>query len=112
MRAAPPRATKVAFLTDIATPYMVAVLEALAERVDLVTLFCARTGTRGADWEFAEPFAFRHRVLEGPTLRRRTPDAADLYPNPRILRALAAERPAAVISGAFSFPTMFAAVYG
>jgi hypothetical protein len=61
MGAAPPRATKVAFITDIVTPYMVAVLEALAQRVDLVALFCAHTGSRGADWAFAEPFAFRHR---------------------------------------------------
>src|SRR5690348_12708956 len=76
----PPSAPKVAFVTDIVTPYMVAVLEALAVRVDLVTLFCAQTGTRGAEWEFAEPFPFRHRVLNGLTLRRRTPDAADLYP--------------------------------
>jgi hypothetical protein len=106
------RTTKVAFVTDIVTPYMVAVLGALAERVDLVALFCARTGTRGAEWSFADPFPFRHRVLHGPTLRRRTPDAADLYPNPRILAALLAERPAAVISGAFSFPSLAGAVYG
>jgi glycosyltransferase involved in cell wall biosynthesis len=112
MGAVPPRATKVAFVTDIVTPYMVAVLEALARQVDLVALFCAHTGSRGAEWAFAEPLPFRHRILEGPTLRRRTPDAADLYPNPRILAALLAERPAAVISGAFSFPTMLAALYG
>jgi glycosyltransferase involved in cell wall biosynthesis len=112
MPAASMRTTKVAFVTDIVTPYMVAVLGALAERVDLVALFCARTGTRGADWSFADPFPFRHRVLSGPTMRRRTVDAADLYPNPRILGALLAERPAAVISGAFSFPSVAGAVYG
>ena len=66
MRPASPRTPKVAFVTDIVTPYMVAVLGALAERVDLTALFCARTGTRGADWSFAEPFRFRHRVLDGP----------------------------------------------
>jgi glycosyltransferase involved in cell wall biosynthesis len=107
-----PRTTKVGFVTDIVTPYMVAVLGALAERVDLTALFCARTGTRGADWTFDAPFPFRHRVLTGPTIRRRTPDAADVYPNPRILSALLAARPDAVISGAFSFPSLASALYG
>lgn len=101
----------VTFVTDIVTPYMVAVLSALARRVQLSTVFCAETGTRGADWAFDAPFPFRHRVLHGPTIRRRTPDAADVYPNPRILRALFAERPAVVISGAFSFPTLAGAIY-
>jgi glycosyltransferase involved in cell wall biosynthesis len=104
-------APRVVFLTDIVTPYTVAVLAALSRRVDLTALFCSRTGTRGAAWAFGEPFPFRHRVVGGLAIRRRHPDAADLYPSPRILRALAAERPAAIISGAFSFPSMFAAVY-
>jgi glycosyltransferase involved in cell wall biosynthesis len=99
-------------VTDIITPYMVAVLGALARRVDLTALFCSQTGTRGAEWAFDEPFPFRHRVLTGPTLRRRTPDAADLYPNPRILGALLKTRPEVVISGAFSFPSLAGAVYG
>src|SRR5688500_2331786 len=103
--------TRVAFVTDIVTPYMVAVLEQLTTRVDLLALFCARTGSRGAAWAFEEAFAFRHRILRGPAIRRSW-DAADLYPNPAILAALVAERPAAVISGAFSFPSLFAAVYG
>jgi len=112
MPAPPLRATKVAFVTDIVTPYMVAVLGALAERVDLTALFCAQTGTRGAGWSFEEPFPFRHRVLSGPALHRRTPDAADLYPNPRILAALLRSRPDVVISGAFSFPSLSGALYG
>jgi glycosyltransferase involved in cell wall biosynthesis len=102
----------VAFVTDIVTPYMVAVLGALAERVDLVAVFCARTGTRGAAWTFDAPFPFRHRVLTGPTIPRRSHDATDLYPNPRILGALIDERPVAVISGAFSFPSFASALYG
>jgi glycosyltransferase involved in cell wall biosynthesis len=105
-------APRVVFLTDIVTPYMVAVLSALARRVDLTALFCAQTGTRGADWAFAEGLPFRQRVLGGLAIRRRDHDGADLYPSPRILRALAAERPDVVISGAFSFPTLFAALYG
>jgi glycosyltransferase involved in cell wall biosynthesis len=105
---APPR---VVFLTDILTPYMVAVLEALAERLDLVALVCASRGSRGADWAFPRPLRFRHRVLEAPAFRRRSHDGADLYPDPRIFVALRRERPAAVISGAFSFPSAFAALY-
>jgi glycosyltransferase involved in cell wall biosynthesis len=103
---------RVVFLTDIVTPYTVAVLEALGRRVDLTALFCSQTGTRGADWAFEEPFPFRHRVVGGLAVRRRHPDAADLYPSPRILGALVRERPDAIISGAFSFPTLFAALYG
>jgi glycosyltransferase involved in cell wall biosynthesis len=103
---------RVAFITDIVTPYMVAVLGALASRVELTAIFCATSGTRGAEWVFDAPFAFPHRVLDGPRIPRRSHDAADIYPNPDILRALVVERPAAVISGAFSFPSMFAALYG
>jgi glycosyltransferase involved in cell wall biosynthesis len=103
---------RVVFLTDIVTPYMVAVLAALARRVELTALFCARTGTRSAGWALVEPLPFRHRVLGGLAIRRRNVDGADLYPTPRILAALLAERPAVVISGAFSFPTLFAATYG
>jgi glycosyltransferase involved in cell wall biosynthesis len=104
---------RVVFLTDIITPYMVAVLAALERRVDLTVLFCSRTGTRAAGWALAEPLPFRHRVLGGLAIHRRTEhDGADVYPTPRILAALVAEGPAVVISGAFSFPTMFAAIYG
>jgi glycosyltransferase involved in cell wall biosynthesis len=103
---------RIVFLTDIVTPYMAAVLAELARRVDLTALFCSRTGTRGAGWALAEPLPFRHRVLGGLAIRRRKVDGADLYPTPRILRALFAERPAVVISGAFSFPTLYAATYG
>jgi glycosyltransferase involved in cell wall biosynthesis len=105
-------APRVVFLTDVVTPYMVAVLTELARRVDLTALFCARTGTRSSEWAFAEPLPFRHRVLGGLTIPRRRLDGADYYPTPRILRALLAERPNVVISGAFSFPTLFAAAYG
>jgi glycosyltransferase involved in cell wall biosynthesis len=102
---------RVVFLTDIVTPYMVAVLEELAKRVDLAAVFCARTGSRGGEWAFDNSFGFRYRVLQGPTIARSL-DAADLYPNPRILASLNRERPHAVISGAFSFPSLLAALYG
>jgi glycosyltransferase involved in cell wall biosynthesis len=107
----PGRLPQVVFITDIVTPYMVAVLEALAKRVHLTAVFCARAGSRGAGWAFDEPFPFRFRLLDGPAVRLRGRDAADIYPNPKILRVLIAERPAAVISGAFSLPTILAAAY-
>lgn len=106
------RSLRVVFLTDIATPYMVAVLAELARRVELTALFCSKTGTRGAAWALPQPLPFRQRVLGGLAIRRRKVDGADLYPTPRILAALVAERPAVVISSAFSFPTLFAAIYG
>jgi glycosyltransferase involved in cell wall biosynthesis len=102
----------VIFLTDIATPYMVAVLGALARRLNLLVIFSAQAGSRGAEWAFPSDLGFRHRVLNGATIRRPSGDATDLYPNPKALLALFAARPRVVITGAFSFPTMSAAVYG
>lgn len=106
------RSVRVVFLTDIATPYMVAVLAELARHVELTALLCSRTATRAADWAMPEPLPFPHRVLGGLAIRRRKVDGTDLYPTPRILAALMAERPAVIISSAFSFPTLFAAIYG
>jgi glycosyltransferase involved in cell wall biosynthesis len=106
------RVPTVAFVTDIVTPYMVAVLAELAARVDLVAVFCAETGSRGAEWAFGTPLPFRHRVLRGPTIQRPRRDGTDLYPNPAILRTLLAARPDVVISGGFSLPTLAGAIYG
>lgn len=102
---------RVVFLTDIVTPYIVAVLAEFARRVELTALFCSETGTRAAEWALAEPLPFRHRVVGGLAIRRRKVDGTDFYPTPRILAALVAERPAVVISSAYSFPTLFAAIY-
>ncbi|HLH66180.1 MAG TPA: glycosyltransferase family 4 protein [Solirubrobacteraceae bacterium] len=99
---------RVAFVTDIVTPYMVAVLAALARRCELSVAFCSRTGTRGMPWQIEVPFA--HTVIGGLTIRRRSPDATDFYLSPRTLRVLLAARPQAIISGGFSFPSMYAAV--
>ena len=104
-----PRPPRTVFLTDIVTPYMVAVLGALARRVDLKAIFAAHRGSRGLGWEFGERLPFRYRVLDGWSITRR--DGADLYPTPRTLGALIAERPEAIISGAFSFSTAWAGVY-
>ena len=98
-------------MTDIVTPYAVAVFSELAELCPLTVLFCARAGSRGLAWEFPAGLSFRHRVLSGATIGRRTADAADIYPDPRILAAVARTRPDAIVTGAFSVPSLFAAMY-
>lgn len=101
---------RIAFLTDIITPYMAAVLQALADTARLEVVFCSRTGTRGMDWELE--LLFPHEVVGGLTIRRRSPDATDFYLSPRIFAALERARPEAIISGGFSFPSLYAAMYG
>jgi glycosyltransferase involved in cell wall biosynthesis len=109
--AASPGPRKFVFLTDIVTPYMASVFEALADQVDLTVLFCSRSGTRGTDWSFADGLAFPHRILEGLTIRRRSADATDYYLSPRIPRALFELRPDVVISSGYSIPSAYAALY-
>jgi glycosyltransferase involved in cell wall biosynthesis len=104
------RPLRLTFLTDIPTPYMVAVLGALSESCDLTALFCARSGTRAMPWELSE-IPFRHRVLGGLTVRRASPDATDFHLSPRIAAALVRSRPQAIVSGGFSFPSLYAAAY-
>lgn len=102
-------ALRVSFITDIMTPYMAPVFEALAARCDLTVLFGSQTGSRAMAWLLPTP-AFRHRVVGGPVIRRSI-DAADIYPNPRVLAELWRTRPDVVISGGFSFPSLYAAAY-
>jgi glycosyltransferase involved in cell wall biosynthesis len=103
------RRVRIAFLTDIATPYMVAVLDALSHSAELTAVFCAHTGTRGMDWRVQLPFD--HQVVDGLTIRRRTRDATDYYLSPRIVQALHRAHPQSVISGGFSIPSLYAAIY-
>jgi glycosyltransferase involved in cell wall biosynthesis len=103
-------ALRIVFLTDIVTPYMVAVFEALAVRSELTVLFCSVTGTRAMPWSSTR-LNFAHRVVGGRAIRRTTPDAADIYPSPRVLRALFDSHCDVIISGGFSFPSLYAAVY-
>jgi glycosyltransferase involved in cell wall biosynthesis len=102
-------ALRVSFITDIMTPYMAPVFEALATRCDLTVLFGSRTGSRAMAWSLSDP-RFRHRVVGGPAIRRRV-DAADVYPSPAVVAALARARPDLVISGGFSFPSLYAGAY-
>jgi glycosyltransferase involved in cell wall biosynthesis len=90
---------------------MLEVLKALAALVDLTVLFCSRTGSRGMPWAPSEALPFDHRVIEGLTLRSGSPDRPDYYLSPRVLTALAAARPEAVVSAGFSVPTGYAAIY-
>ena len=103
---------RVAFVTDIPTPYMLEVLEALAGLVDLTVLFSSDTGSRALPWSRDERPSFRHRVVNGLTIRNGTPKGSDYYLSPRILTALAKSRPEAVITAGYSIPSAYAAVYG
>ena len=102
---------RVAFVTDIPTPYMLEVLDALAGIVDLTVLFCAHTGSRAMPWAQRGLQRFRYRVIDGLAIRSGAPDGADYYLSPRILTALARSRPRAVISAGYSLPTAYAAIY-
>lgn len=109
-RSAPNSTPKIAFLTDIVTPYMVAVFEELARQADLTVFFCSLSGTRAMPWE-QQILDFEHRFVGGRAVRRSTPDATDFYPSPRVLTGLIASRSDVVISGGFSFPSLYAAAY-
>jgi glycosyltransferase involved in cell wall biosynthesis len=101
----------VAFVTDIITPYGIAVHRELARMVDLTVLYAATSGSRAMDWSF-DDVPFRHIVVGGATVRRRNPDGIDLHASPRLLRLLSRIRPDAIISSAFSLPSAYAALYG
>jgi glycosyltransferase involved in cell wall biosynthesis len=100
---------KVVFLTDVVTPYMVTVLTALSELVDLTVLFCSESGSRSMDWRFGKALPFRHRVIGGLTIPR--DDAMDYHLSPRIVTSLVRAKPQAVICSGFSVPTLYAAIY-
>jgi glycosyltransferase involved in cell wall biosynthesis len=102
---------RITFLTDIPTPYMLAVLGALAGHCELTAIFCARSGTRAMGWHVPASLPFRYRVAGGFAIRRRTSDNTDIYVSPRIIAAVARSRPDVVISGGFSAPSLYAALY-
>ena len=103
---------RVAFVTDIITPYMAAELEALAERVDLTAIFSSHIGSRGMNWRFENQLAFHHEVIGGLTIPNPSHDATDYYLSPRLFGALRRARPHALISSGFSAPSLCAALYG
>jgi glycosyltransferase involved in cell wall biosynthesis len=103
---------RVSFVTDLPTPYMLEVLAAMAEMVELTVLFCAPTGSRALPWSPGERPTFRHRVIGGLAIRSGVPGRPDYFLSPRIPRAVLGSRPDAVVSGGFSIPTAYAALCG
>jgi glycosyltransferase involved in cell wall biosynthesis len=100
------------FLTDIVTPYMVAVLQELARRTRLTAVFCARTGSRGMSWDAGGELPFDHELIGGFAIPHPSRDGTDYYLSPRVLGAIRRARPDALISGGFSIPSLYAAAYG
>lgn len=105
------RRTRVVFLTDIPTPYVVAILKELATHVDLTCLFSSDQSTRGMNWQLGNELTFRHQFVGGLVSRRKDSNGIDAYISPRVLWRLCQARPAAIISAGFSFPTMYALIY-
>lgn len=105
------RERRLTFVTDIVTPYMVAVFEALARRVHLSVVFCAyESGARGGGWDFGE-LPFRHTVVGGFSIARRGTVGTDYHLSPLIFGAIRRERPEVVVSAGWSMPTAYAAAY-
>ena len=103
--------TRVAFVTDIPTPYVVALLRSLARRIDLSVVFSSDNSTRGMPWRFSTDFGFRHSVVGGATVRRADAEGIDYYLDPRLLMHLHRIRPDVIISAGFSFPTFYSKIY-
>lgn len=103
--------TRVAFITDIPTPYVVALLRALTRHIDLSVVFSAENSTRGMPWRFSTDFGFRHSVVGGATIRRADAEGIDYYFDPRLLAHLYRIRPDVIISAGFSFPTFYSKIY-
>jgi glycosyltransferase involved in cell wall biosynthesis len=104
-------ALRLAFVTDIITPYVTAQLEALSELAELKAVFCSDGGTRAMPWDLAGALSFEHQVIGGLTLRGHSGDGTDYHLNPRILSAIAQSRPDAVIAAGYSLPTLYASIY-
>jgi glycosyltransferase involved in cell wall biosynthesis len=101
---------RLAFVTDIVTPYTVAVMGELSRLVDLTVLFSAVTGARGCPWTF-DDLSFDHRLIGGLAVKRANPEVSDYYVDPRILFALRRVHPDVIISAGWSVPTWYAALY-
>ncbi len=99
-----------AFLTDIITPYTIAVMGELAGLSDLTVLFAAAGSGRGQDWRFSD-LPFNNVVVGGLARRRAQADLSDYYFSPRILVELMRCAPEAIIAAGWSFPTYYAALY-
>ena len=101
---------RLAFVTDIITPYTIAVMSELATLSDLTVLFATVNSGRGQDWTFSE-LPFRHVVIGGLSHRRADAELSDYYYSPRTLVELARRSPEAIITAGWSFPSYYAALY-
>lgn len=101
---------RLAFVTDIITPYTIAVMGELAALSDLTVLFATVNSGRGQDWTFSE-LPFRHVVVGGLSWRRAQADLSDYYYSPRTLVELARCSPDVIITAGWSFPSYYSAVY-
>jgi glycosyltransferase involved in cell wall biosynthesis len=98
---------RLAFVTDIPTPYFVTVMGALAREVQLHVVFCAASGSRGFNWELELPFS--HSFLPGLVKERF--DNTDVQVNPRLFKELRTFRPDVVVSGNYGPPTALATLF-
>jgi len=101
---------RLVFITDIVTPYTVAVMSELAEFVKLTVIFSDETSARGCQWAF-DDLPFSHVVIGGLAVKRADPDVSDYYIDPRIISQLRRLRPDVIISAGWSVPTWYAALY-
>ncbi|MHB8577073.1 MAG: glycosyltransferase, partial [Dehalococcoidia bacterium] len=100
---------RVVLITNIPAPYRLPALRELAQEFNLTVVYAASIGRGSLSWEIAldcEPFNVVR--LDNRVVRW---SRADLYPSPKILYALWRHAPDVVITGGFSFPTLYALMY-
>jgi len=104
-------APRVTFVTDIPTPYMLEVLDALGRRCALSVVFCGASAGRAMPWSLRpHELSFEAAFVRGWQISRGV-DASDWHLSPKILHAVARSHPEAIITAGFSVPSLYAALY-
>jgi glycosyltransferase involved in cell wall biosynthesis len=98
---------RVAVVTNIVAPYRTPVLRELAREVELRVFYSAQTESNRR-WSLTPELPFDHEIVGGRTLAVR---GRVIYLSPRLISRLWSFRPAAVIVGGFSLPTVYALLY-
>jgi glycosyltransferase involved in cell wall biosynthesis len=99
----------VALITNIPAPYRLPAFRSLSQAVALTVVYCAERGQGGLSWRLdldREPFP----VVQLNS-RARARGNVDRYASLGVGRALRLLRPDVVITGGFSFPSVYAALY-